>query len=193
MEIEIIEPGYYYHIYIRGINRKPIFIEEEHYLKFLTLCKKYLSDTSDVLAYCLLPNHFHMLVYIKDHPDRVLELCQGNSSLSLSHLFNSYAQWLNKKTGRTGGLFQRPFKRIRITDEEYLKKLIYYIHRNPLHHRQCEKPEDYRFSSYRSIFSNQNTLFKRHQVLEWFGGRTNFIDYHKMQFEIDNLVFFDDE
>jgi putative transposase len=193
MEIEIIEPGNYYHIYNRGINREEIFIEDEHYFKFLSLCKKYIPRSSDVLAFCLLPNHFHFLVYILDYPDRVLPPCQGGASLQLSHLFNAYAQWFNKRTDRTGSLFQRPFKRIKITDEDYLRKLIYYIHRNPLHHRKCENPENYLFSSYQNILSNQNTILKRDEVLEWFGGRANFIEFHKMQFEIDCQGLIDDE
>ena len=63
MEIEILEPGYFYHIFNRGINREHIFIEDEHYYKFLSLCKKYILPQKDVLAYCLLPYHFHMLPY----------------------------------------------------------------------------------------------------------------------------------
>jgi putative transposase len=192
MEIEIIEQGYFYHLFNRGNNRENIFIEQEHYLKFLTLCNKYLPDISDMLAYCLLPNHFHMLVYIHEYPDRVSKPCQGYYSLPFSHLFNSYAQWFNKKTGRTGSLFQRPFKRIRITDEDYLRKLIYYIHRNPLHHQVNKNPENYLFSSYQSLICKHNTLLKPDKVLEWFGGIKNFIEYHKMQFEIDINGLFDD-
>jgi putative transposase len=67
MEIEITEPGYHYHIYNRGINRENIFIEDEHNYKFLSLCKKYIPLQSDVLAYCLLPNYFHMAVYIHEY------------------------------------------------------------------------------------------------------------------------------
>jgi REP element-mobilizing transposase RayT len=190
MEIDIIEPGYYYHIYNRGINRTTIFSEDIHYYRFITLCKKYLNQKMDILAYCLLPNHFHFLVYIKDeYPDRVPTPCQGNFSLPVSHLCNSYAQWYNKTTGRTGGLFQRPFKRKRISDEKYLKQVIYYIHRNPMHHNLAERPENWLYSSYSSVFNGQSALTDSTQLFEWFDNKENFIDYHKMQFAIDIEMF----
>lgn len=192
MEIDFIESGYYYHIFNRGINRQPIFTEEEHYLKFLSLCKKYLPKQAAVLAYCLLPNHFHLLLFIKEHPDRVGIPCQGKESLFLSHLFNAYAQWFNKKTARTGGLFQRPFKRKRISDEAYLKQLVYYIHRNPLHHNLVVKPEEWLYSSYQALLSEHQSLLHREEVLEWFGNKRNFIDFHRMQFEVDRSLLLEE-
>ncbi len=195
MEIDIIEPDYYYHIYNRGNNKEKIFKEDEHYYKFLELSKKYLTQQTDILAYCLLPNHFHFLLFMHDHKTNAVNTQTSgrnmpsngpiNLSLPLSHLFNAYAQWFNKKTGRTGGLFQRPFRRRRITSEEYLKQVIYYIHRNPMHHHLADNPENWKFSSYKTILSDQPTLLKREQVLEWFGDRENFVQYHTMQFKID--------
>ena len=178
MEIEPLEPDFFYHVYNRGINRQPIFTNEEHYYKFLDLTRKYLPKIADIYAYCLLPNHFHFLFYIRVHPDRVPPPCLG-----ISHLCNAYAQWFNKLTDRTGGLFQRPFRRKRITDQEYLKRVIYYIHRNPLHHKMTNYPSMYPFSSYCDFIGHQPTVIKREQVLEWFDGRDNFIDYHSMQFD----------
>lgn len=192
MEIDFIEPGYYYHIYNRGINRQKIFEEEEHYSKFLILCKKYLIEQADMLAYCLLPNHFHFLLYIKEYPDRVHRPCQGKESLFLSHLFNAYAQYFNKRTNRTGGLFQRPFKRKRITDEDYLKQMVYYIHRNPMHHELVQKPRDWLYSSYSTFISSSPTMINRKEVFEWFDNERNFIDYHKMQFEIDKSIMLEE-
>jgi putative transposase len=188
MEIDPLVSGYYYHIYNQGINKEKIFKHEEHYLKFLTLCEKYLFSQVDVYAYCLMPNHFHFLVYVPEppgHPDRVPPPCQG--VLSLSHLFNAYAQWFNKQTNRTGGLFRRPFRRKRITDDFYFMQVLYYIHRNPIHHKLAENIKDWIFSSYHVLTGDQPTRLKRDQVLEWFGGRKNFIDYHDKQLEIDDV------
>jgi putative transposase len=187
MEIDIIEPGYFYHIYNRGINKTRIFSEEDHYYRFLSFCKEYLPLEADVLAYCLLPNHFHFLLYIHTYPDGVNGPRRGNSAIG--NMFNAYAQWYNKKIGRTGGLFQRPFKRKRITDDIYMKQVIYYIHRNPLHHRLIDNPENWLFSSYQAIIGNQPTIISRNKVLEWFENRSNFIDYHKMQFDLDSRMF----
>jgi REP element-mobilizing transposase RayT len=196
MEIDFLEADYYYHLYNRGINREILFKEEVDYYKFLELCKKYLIPYFDLLAYCLLPNHFHFLLYIHEISSKSIQSNAQhevshpyNFSLPLSHLFNSYAQWYNKKTGRTGSLFQRPFKRKRITSEEYLKQAIYYIHRNPMHHNIVQKPENWIFSSYRNILNDKTTLVKCDRVLEWFGNRRNFIDYHRMQFVIDSEQF----
>ena len=185
MEIDFIEPGYYYHIYNRGINRQVIFEEEVHYMKFIDLCRKYLPERAKVLAYCLLPTHFHFLLHIKEYPDRVTGPCQGKESLFLSHLFNAYAQYFNKCTNRTGSLFQRPFKRKRINDEKYLKQIIYYIHRNPMHHKLVDHPGEWVFSSYTTIISHHETFVSRKETMTWFNDRKNFLDYHRMQFEID--------
>ena len=189
MEIEPLEPDCFYHVYNRGINRQPFLTEESHFIKFMSLCKKYLPRIADVYAYCLLPNHFHFLLYIRVYPDRVsLPPCQG-----ISHLCNSYAQWFNRRSDRVGGLFQRPFRRKKITDQDYLKQVIYYIHRNPLHHNLTGNPVNYRFSSYREFISDQPTILQREQVLEWFDGRENFIHFHSSQFNHFTISVLEDE
>ena len=191
MEIEVIEAESYYHIYNRGINKEIIFYDDEYYRKFLTLYKKYIPLIADTLAYCLLPNHFHFLVYIhSDYPDGVSKPRRGNNPFG--NLFNAYAQWFNKKQNRTGGLFQRPFRRKKITDEDYLKQVIYYIHRNPQHHNINKNLENYIYSSFRSIISEKPTLLQRDKVISWFDDKENFFEYHKQQFKIDLQLFFDD-
>ena len=179
MEIEPLLPDNFYHIYNRGINRQSIFTHNEHYYWFLELCTKYLPSFADVYAYCLMPNHFHFLLYIQEHPDRVPPPCQG-----IGHLCNAYAQWFNRQTQRSGNLFQRPFKRKRIQDQQYLMGLIYYIHRNPLHHKITQHPSEYPFSSYHEIIGKNRTILQREQVLEWFDGTDNFNAYHSMNFNL---------
>jgi REP element-mobilizing transposase RayT len=189
MEIEAIEPDYYYHIFNRGINRQPIYTCKEHYQKFLELCSKYIPDYADILAYCLIPNHFHFLVYI--HPDGVGVPRRGVSN-PFGCLFNAYAQWFNKETNRTGGLFQRPFKRIKIQDQEYLRQVLYYIHRNPMHHGLADNPEEYNYSSYKTLAYKTPSFVEHDHVLQWFDGPSHFADYHRMRFEMDAVEFFDD-
>lgn len=93
-------------------------------------------------------NHFHLLVYFKERSEiseNAFDLKEP--SKQLSHLFNAYAQAVNKKYGRTGSLFERPFERKRIDSEKYLKQLILYIHKNPITHNVVKNIEDYSWSS----------------------------------------------
>ncbi len=89
--------------------------------------------------------------------------------------------------GRTGGLFERPFKRKSVESEEYAKYLIYYIHHNPVHHRYRNKIDDYRWSSYKSIISTHTTNLMRQEVIEWFDDIDNFTFFHQQQHEM-NLI-----
>jgi putative transposase len=181
MEIDTIDPGFYYHIYNRGINREIIFPEDQYYRKFLDMFEKYIPQVADTLAYCLLPTHFHFLVFIKEYP-------VGVSSNQFSNIFNAYAQWFNRKKHRNGGLFQSPFKRKRINNQQYLKQVIYYIHRNPMHHNYIEDPTYYAYSSYNSTISDEPTLIQREFILELFESKGNFIEYHQQQFDVERSL-----
>ncbi|MEZ4915905.1 MAG: hypothetical protein R2836_02835 [Chitinophagales bacterium] len=74
----------------------------------------------------------------------------------------------------------RPFKRIKIDNNQYFTQIIYYIHRNPLHHNITKQIEDWKYSSYRSIVSNANTDIQREEVLKWFGGIKEFENCHQL-------------
>jgi len=190
MEIDTIDIGFYYHIYNRGINHEVIFPEEQFYGRFLDLFAEYMPQVTETLAYCLLPTHFHFLLYINDQT-------RTNPSNQFSKLFNAYAQWFNFKRHRNGGLFQRPFRRKRIGSNEYLRQVIYYIHRNPLHHKVAQDPTAYRFSSYNVILGTPRRgtpsgWVHRGFVLELFDSLDNFIDYHHYRFEIDGDLLFED-
>ena len=169
MKLEILEKGNYYHIYNRGINSADIFMNDENKSFFLKQLDKYLTDKISIFAYCLMDNHFHMVVRIDDEEKIVKQ--------SFSNFFNSYAKAFNKQNDRTGSLFEKHFKRIRLDEEEYLKNLIVYVHLNPKHHLDLNF-EDYKFSSYKSILSSRETKLNRNEVLELFGGLGNFIFCH---------------
>ena len=126
MKLEILEKDHFYHIYNRGINSENIFISDENKNYFLKLFSKYLTDKVDVYAYCLMDNHFHILIKITDDVKEVTQ--------AFSNLFNAYAKAFNKQNNRTGSLFEKHFKRIKIQDENYLRNIIQYIHLNPKHH-----------------------------------------------------------
>ena len=143
MKIETLQSGNYYHIYNRGNNGTRIFFEDDNFRYFLRLYDKYISPVADTFAWCLMQNHFHILLYLKtgqEIPKEDYLISTGkepkkpDASRQLGHLFNAYAQGINKRYSRTGSLFEKPFERKRITSEDYLRKAIYYIHKNPVHH-----------------------------------------------------------
>jgi REP element-mobilizing transposase RayT len=170
MKIEKIEPERYYHIYNRGNNEGAIFFDEENYTYFLVLVKKYLLPISYIYAYCLLKNHFHILLRVKKDVE--------NTSQSFSNLFNAYTKAINKKYNRTGSLFEKPFKRIKIEDENYLKTLVLYIHLNPEHHQICNDFSNYKYSSYRSLISLKSTNLDRDFILYLFENTEHFKEAH---------------
>ena len=102
-----------------------------------------------------------------------------NPTKHFSHLFNAYAKYYNILYGRTGSLFQRPFKRIEITDNTHFRNLIIYIHTNPVHHKFCSDYTDYPWSSYDTIISTKPTKLNRGQTLEWFDDGEHFKELHK--------------
>ena len=151
MEIDEIEEGYFYHIYNRGNNSEKIFFSEENYAYFLKLLTKYIFPVADIYAYCLLNNHFHILVRIKEKNEieinklkfsTVEKPKEVSASRQFSHFLNAYSQAVNKKYARTGSLFEKRFERKRISDNHYLRQVILYINTNPLKHNLVEKPKD---------------------------------------------------
>lgn len=197
MEKHYLEKGYFYHIFNRGNNSEPIFFEEDNYLYFLKLIKKYLVPTVDFYAFCLLKNHFHFIIRIKEDSEiNALELKYSTiekpkkieASLQFSHFFNAYTQAVNKRYKRTGSIFEKSFERIRITNEKYLKQSILYVHHNPIHHHIAKNIDDYKWSSYKIILSDSTTVLKRKEVLELFGDKENFKFTHN-NYEVLNLPY----
>ncbi|MXN92736.1 hypothetical protein GR160_16020 [Flavobacterium sp. Sd200] len=175
MKLEPLIKDCMYHIYNRGINGGNIFITDENKMYFLNLVNKHLTNSSSLFAYCLMNNHFHFLLRIDSDGEKVTQ--------DLSNLFNAYAKAFNKANNRTGSLFEKHFKRIRIDDENYLRQLIVYIHLNPYHHFDANFAT-FKYSSYNSILSNKETKLKRGEVIELFGDLDNYIFEHKTKKEI---------
>lgn len=188
--------GNYYHIYNRGNNRTDIFFESDNYYYFLQLYAKYIEPVAETFAWCLLKNHFHLLVRIKEKAEiNSLELSYSTTdvpkiidpSKQFSHLFNAYTQAMNKRYNRTGSLFETTFERKLVTSEKYFRQLIYYIHNNPVHHGFVDHLGLYPWSSYETTISDKVTKLKRNEVLELFGGKENLIFYHNQQQDIEDI------
>ncbi len=166
-----LEAGNYYHIYNRGNNKEQIFKQEADYRYFLNLLVKHVLPTIDIYCYCLLNNHFHLLIKIKDDDrQKTIEGKDVNVSQSFSNFFNAYAKAYNKKYNRTGKLFAERFKRKHVDSEAYFIELIYYIHANPQRHQIIEDFRDYKYSSYQEILSANLTYLSKDEILDWFGG-----------------------
>lgn len=170
MKLEVLEEGYYYHIYNKGINGTNVFENKENKLFFLKQFDKYLINKVSLLAYCLMDNHFHFLIQLNTNGK---DVTQG-----FSNFLNSYAKAFNKQNNRTGSLFEKHFKRIKLDNEDYLRNLIIYIHLNPTHHLNVDY-KNYTFSSYQAFISNKPTKLDRENVLELFFDKENFEFCHK--------------
>jgi len=104
--------GEYYHIYNRGCNRENIFRSDENYRFLLQiLAEKVLEFDIAIIAYCLMPNHYHLL--LRQQGERGVGKC-------VQEVFNRYTKAFNSMYERTGTLFEGPFKAIRVDNNEYL-------------------------------------------------------------------------
>jgi len=119
-------PGGYYHIYNRGANKVSLFRTEANYLHALALLKDYSRRLQvSVIAYCLMPNHYHWLVRQ-----------DGDAAAGLlpQRVFNVYSHVMHHVAHHSGTLFEGPYKIIKVSSEPYLCHLCRYIHANPVHH-----------------------------------------------------------
>ena len=158
---------------------------------------KHISPIAETWAYCLLRNHFHATVYVKNKEDLTgFENLSGlNSKLKepsqyFSNFFNAYARGINIATQRTGALFERPFKRIPVASEAYLMRLIVYIHQNPQKHEFVDDFRNWNYSSYHELIADVPTHLQRDKVLQLFGTQQDLIRIHQ---EIQPLADFEDE
>jgi len=177
-----LEWGQTYHIYSRGNNREDLFFEERDYPYFLRLYGEHIYPIADTYAYCLLRNHFHLLVRVREQEEVAAlagqTVAKRKPSQSFSNLFNAYTRTVNQSHGRTGSLFERPFGRKLVTSDGYLSWLVIYIHRNPEKHRFVADFREWPYSSYHSLLVTRPTRLQREEVLGWFDGIAGFVRVH---------------
>ena len=188
-----IENGYY-HVYNRGVEKRKIFLDEQDYAVLLYFLKQYLSppppdgafltmtgfnpirprpiqpldEEINLLAFCLMPNHFHFLLKQKT--------IDGITKL-LHRICTSYSMYFNKKYDRVGKLYQGTYKAALIDRNEYLLHLSRYIHLNPVidkvppcqGYKACTKPSEYPFSSYQYYLNKKKADWvKPDEILSFF-------------------------
>ena len=183
MYIQPIIEGNFFHIYNRGVNRENLFKEKRNYYFFLQQYKFHCNDVFETVAYCLLKNHFHLVVKVKENVEVPRRTGTGtfklNASTQLSHFFNSYAQSINKAHQRTGPLFESPFERKLVDDGSYLVNLIRYCNGNAVHHGFVKDIKDWEFSSYHSILNGGDNFLSIDKLLDLFGSMEAFENSHK--------------
>jgi putative transposase len=146
-----------YHVYNRGNNRQLIFFERENYLHFLRLVRQHLIIRNiEILAYCLMPNHYHLLVRLRE-----TDLSAGMKGLSLA-----YTKAINKRFERVGSLFQGRFQAIHVTEPAYLVHLVKYIHLNPVKAGLVQSAGDWEFSSYQEYAGLRNGTLPNMEILK---------------------------
>jgi len=143
-----------YHIYNHGCNKDNIFFSDDNYLYLLEKLKEEKDKYEiEIIAYCLMPNHYHFLIQQKS--DKTI-------SSFIQKIFNGYVQAINKQQNRSGTLFEGRSKSILIDDEIYLTHLIRYIHINPVTAGLVTKPEQWQFSNYLEwIGKRKDSLFSK--------------------------------
>lgn len=157
----IYEKQGYYHIYNRGNNKQPIFFENTNY-EYLTqiLNRNAQKYEIAVIAYCLMPNHFHLLLR-QDSEKSIRDFLRSS--------FQSYVQAINKRYRRTGRLFESHPKHKTIDDIDYLLHLCRYIHINPVKANIVQNPEQWQYSNYLEfIGKRESDFFDCVLFNEWF-------------------------
>ena len=190
-----LEPDRYYHIFNHAVGKDNLFKCDDNYLFFLKRYQQHILPIADTFAYCLMPNHFHLLVRIKPLKDLVnprgFKNPEGLDSVKVEHflshtfgsLFNSYTKAFNKQQNRKGKLFLENFERKRINEESYLRNIIQYIHFNPVYHGFVNDLRDWKYSSFQCFLTTKATDVKRDEVIEWFNGKENFLAFHHQEMD----------
>jgi len=160
-------PELHYHIYNRGNNRERIFFESDNYLYFLKKIKAYLVPVADVLVYCLMPTHYHVVGRVKLPPQtseilKISEVLNSEAlkrspiSTAMMKLSVSYTKAINKRFQRAGVLFQGQFQAKPILTSEYLFNLCRYIHGNPVKDGLVADIAQWQYSNYLEWIGERN-------------------------------------
>ena len=195
-----------YHVYNKTNNRELLFRSDKNYLHFLSLFSKYVSPFADMYAWNLLPTHFHLLIRVKTEKRITNYLSTIPSSIQIKsekkffsdndincllemefkRFFTSYAMAFNNMFNRTGNLFYRTFKRVKIDKDSQFTQALIYIHANAQKHKLVKRFDDYKWTSYHTVISDKPTSLLRNEIIDWFGCRDEFI---KIQHDLSEYYY----
>jgi REP element-mobilizing transposase RayT len=183
-------PESFYHVYARGVDKQKIFRDASDYRYFNALFIRYLSkdqmrskdgtayphfkDRVQLLAYCLMTNHFHLLIFQNDIDDL---------QSFMRSLMTSYSRYFNLKYGRTGSLFESRYKASRIDSDQYLQHISRYIHLNP---RYWQNYYNSSLKFYRD--GNEPYWLKSSAILEIFSTRQDYMDFVSDYAEMKDMI-----
>ena len=159
-----------YHVMLRGNNKQIIFLQTEDYQKFISIlreCK--LVDNFGLYAYCLMPNHVHLIIRTTDQP--IGEV--------MRRIGSRFATWYNIRHERVGHLFQNRYKSEPINNDSYLCTVLRYIHLNPVKAYLCDEPGEYPYSSYRDYFDPHSIIDS--DYFRNFFGEQEFYKFHQIE------------
>ncbi|MCO6359233.1 transposase [Roseivirga pacifica] len=146
----IFSSDHIYHLYNRGNRNIPIFYQERNYAYFTDKVRQYILPFADILAYCLMPNHFHFLLVTKN-----IEGNELNDAIGI--MLRSYTRAINKQENQTGSLFQAKTKAKELNKEEKLPLICFnYIHLNPLKAGLVNQLDNWKYSSFNAYSNNLN-------------------------------------
>lgn len=188
------ETGIVYHIYNQGNNRQKLFFNRDNYLFFLQKIRTQLTPHADLLAWCLMPNHFHIMVWVKDTASTRSATQSRTPSIGLNKAIGivlaSYTRAINKQENTTGSLFRSKTKALPLNQihgitpayfntqfgtkinattpqEEYLNICFNYIHNNPVKAQLVRHATDWEFSSAQDYVGLRNgTLIQKQKARE---------------------------
>ncbi len=173
-----------YHIYNQGNNKQKIFLSNEDYLVFLRLTRKYILPNSEIVAYCLMPNHFHFLVYADERVNTTIK--QGGIVIDpltngVRKLLSGYARIFNKQNNSSGSLFRQKTKHKCLTEwdvetsstfslQDYCRNCFFYIHQNPMEAALVKALTEWKYSSYRDYAGlRKGTLCNKELAVKYCG------------------------
>ena len=173
-----------YHIYNRGNEKQPVFFSEKNYLFFLQKVRIEWMPFSDILAYTLMPNHFHFIIVPnKDGCRNIIlkgkETHMQELSKAIGKTLSSYTQAINIEQKRTGNLFQKKTKAKCLTDSSerntnhYLVTCVHYIHNNAYAANLVNSPFQWEFSSLKDYAGLRNGTLRNKELLFELSGLTN--------------------
>jgi putative transposase len=194
-----------YHLFSRAVGNEKLFIEDKNYAYFSNKLSLHTKEVADIFTYSLLPNHFHLVVRIKPI-ENIIEnfavvkrkkfdpLITDISDFIMerfSNFLNSYTKSINKMYNRKGALFMDYLKRSRVEEECDFTAFIFYTHKNAAHHGYKPTIGEWKHDAYHSLISDKPTKLLRDEVLNWFGGKDKFIEFHKQPVLVKETIFSD--